>query len=299
MSVNTSVVKQCDVLEVRRPSAADAPVCAFTVDVEDWYQSSIDFDAPITHRVVDNVHRVLDLLDQRNTKATFFVQGLVAEAFPGLLQFLLKEGHEIQSHGYSHRPLYKMDPPTLRCELERARKSVEDASGTRVTAFRAPDFSIVSSNLWALESLAENGFTVDSSIFPLRIRRYGIAHWPSSPHLIRLASGAKMLEIPVATWELLGKRLPVSGGGYFRLLPVRLLTAALKRMIATEGPPVIYCHPYEFNAHELDEYRHRVSGIYRLYQGTGRAAFLDRVNTLLGQLRFGRFDHVMAAWGLL
>jgi len=127
--------------------AVARPTCAFTIDVEDWFQSSMDFDAPISERVVRNVERVCEMLDDVGVKGTFFVQGKVAEAFPRMLQDLVRQGHEIQSHGYSHRPLYGMDRKALRTELELAVKTVEDACGVRVTAFRAPDFSILPSNL--------------------------------------------------------------------------------------------------------------------------------------------------------
>ena len=129
--------------------AGVAPTCAFTVDVEDWYQSNVDFDAAISERVVRNVDRVCKLLDDCGVKGTFFFQGKVAEAFPRLVQDVQGQGHEIQSHAYSHRPLYMMDRVALRNEIDAARKSVEDACGTRVTSFRAPDFSIMSREMWA------------------------------------------------------------------------------------------------------------------------------------------------------
>ena len=164
-------------------------VAAFTVDVEDWYQSSVDFDAPITERVLHNMDRVLAVLDETHVKASFFIQGRVAETFPRLLQELVADGHEIQSHGYSHRPLSGMNRSQLREELARARGTVEDACGVQVTAFRAQDFSIGRENLWALEELAEAGFAVDSSIFPMRMARYGIDGWETTPHRMLLNNG--------------------------------------------------------------------------------------------------------------
>ena len=276
----------------------EGPLAAFTVDVEDWYQSCIDFDAPITERVVRNVERVLSVLDDCGVKGTFFVQGKVAEAFPRLVRDLAAEGHEIQSHGYSHRPLFAMNRRELRDELERARETVEDASGLPVNAFRAQDFSIVSDNLWALDVLAEVGFQIDSSIFPMRMRRYGIAGCELGPHRLTLDSGETILEVPVAVWATGRWRVPVAGGGYFRLLPQRVLDRALSGIVDSGRPPVVYTHPYEFNAAELDEYRSVVPRRLRLAQNFGRRSLVDRVRRLLTGLPFGRFDETLAAWAV-
>ncbi len=275
-----------------------SPVAAFTVDVEDWYQSSFDFDAPISDRVVGNVQRLLGLLDAHGVKATWFVQGLVARRFPSLVRTLVDEGHEVQSHGHTHRPLFHMDRAALRAELDAARKSVEDASGQAVTAFRAPDFSIVRDNLWALEVLADSGFRVDSSVFPVRTRRYGIAGWQLGPQQLEFPGGARLLEIPVAAWEAGRFRVPTGGGGYFRLLPLPALVGALRSCVARGRPPVLYFHPYEFNSRELDEFRDRVPWPVRFHQGFGREALTRRVRGVLEALPFGRLDAVLAAGGL-
>lgn len=285
-------------MSTTRGPGRDLPEAAFTVDVEDWYQSCVDYDAPITERVVRNVERVFRVLDEHDVKGTFFVQGLVAKRFPRLVQEIIAEGHEVQSHGYSHRPLFAMSRRQLRDELERARKTVEDAGQCHVSAFRAQDFSIVRENLWALETLAEVGFTVDSSIFPMQAPRYGIPGWQLEPHRLQLANGLSMLEVPVAIWRARRWRIPVAGGGYFRLLPGSVLARALRDICQDHRPPVIYCHPYEFNAQELDEYRGRVSPVLRLSQALGRSSFVPRIQRLLTKLRFGRFDAVLLAWGL-
>ena len=273
------------------------PLHAFTVDVEDWYQSCIDYDAPITERVVRNVERVLHVLDECGVKGTFFVQGRVAEAYPEMVRTLVVEGHEVQSHGYSHRPLFALDDAELRDELERARATVEDAAGTSVTSFRAQDFSILENNLGALDVLADVGFEVDSSIFPLRMKRYGIGGWDDAPHRLELPSGESLLEVPVAIWR--GRRiaLPVAGGGYFRVLPAALLERALASIGDQGRPAVVYTHPYEFNATELDDYRGVVPARYLRSQAMGRRWLVGRVRRLLERERFGRFDEVLAAWG--
>jgi polysaccharide deacetylase family protein (PEP-CTERM system associated) len=276
----------------------DEPIAAFTVDVEDWYQSCVDYDAPISERVVRNMERVFAVLDDSDVKATFFVQGRVAERFPHLVREMVQQGHEVQSHGYSHRPLSAMSRYRLRDEVERARKTVEDAAQREVSAFRAQDFSIGEDNLWALEVLAEIGFVIDSSIFPMRTPRYGIGGWDLSPHRVHLTGESSLLEVPVAVWPAGRWRVPVAGGGYFRLLPSAVLVRALRDICRAGRPPVVYCHPYEFNADELDDYRGQVSTTLRLSQALGRRSFVPRLRTLLRELRFGRFDAVLAAWGV-
>jgi polysaccharide deacetylase family protein (PEP-CTERM system associated) len=281
------------------PAGGDGKRVAFTVDVEDWYQSCIDMSAPISERVPRNVERVLALLDGCGVKGTFFVQGRVAETFPGMVRELVDQGHEVQSHGHSHESLFNLDREGLREELRRAKETVEDAAGTPVTAFRAPDFSILSANLWALEVLAEAGFTTDSSIFPIRSRHYGIPGWELGPHRIELRNGASILEVPVAIWEVRGRgRVPVAGGGYFRFLPQELLERGLRSIAASGRPAVVYCHPYEFSARELDAYRGQIPELLRITQGLGRERFVERIRGLMEVLPFGRFDEVLATGGV-
>jgi polysaccharide deacetylase family protein (PEP-CTERM system associated) len=288
-------IEDCAACEPKSPG----PLCAFTVDVEDWYQSSVDFDAPISERVLRNCDRLLALLDRCGVKATFFVQGLVAEKFPGLVRTFLQQGHEVQSHGYSHRPLSAMSRDALQRELEFACKTVEDAAGVKVTMFRAQDFSIVRSNLWALELVAAAGFSVDSSIFPMQTGRYGIAGWSAGPSRVRLQNGAVLLEVPVAVLGRGAVRLPVAGGGYFRLLPRALLGWALASITAAGRPAIVYCHPYEIAPEEIDEFEDRVSPLFLQSQRLGRRHFASRIKHLLSVLPFGRMDSVLANWGLI
>jgi hypothetical protein len=189
-----------------------------------------------------------------------------------------------------------MSRAALRDEAERAKKTVEDASGTAVTAFRAQDFSIAASNLWALEIIAQVGFSIDSSIFPMRALRYGVAGWPLEPHSVILDGGLRILEVPVAIWSLGPIRVPVAGGGYFRVLPRPLVEAGLRSIAATGRPAIVYCHPYEFSCDELAEYPD-VPRRLRASQGIGRRSFTKRVRSLLSSFRFGRFTDVLEAWG--
>lgn len=292
-------------MELRSPDGitaaqtkADAPParCAFTVDVEDWFQANIDFAAPITERVVRNTQRILDLLHEHGVRGTFFVQGLVARQFPRLVQDIAAQGHEVQSHGHTHRPLYAMDPAALRDELREARQAIEDACGRSPTAFRAPDFSILRGNLWALEILAEAGFEIDSSVFPMRLRRYGIGRQPLEPHWIDLPKGMRILEAPVTVWQIGPGRIPVAGGGYFRLLPFAILGRAFGATLAAGRPVIIYCHPYEFSPTEMEEYRGRIPRHLHVTQGLGRHAFAIRMRRMVETFSFGRLDAVLERW---
>lgn len=282
--------------QLRQPSDPTRPRHAFTVDVEDWYQSCVDYDAPITERVVRNVDRVLATLDECGVKGSFFVQGMVAEAFPELVRSLVAEGHDVQSHGYSHRPLFAMTAAQLGDELRRGKQAVEDAAGTLVTAFRAQDFSILAGNLWALEAVAETGFEIDSSIFPMRSRHYGIANWRLDPHYLEF-DGFRLLEVPVAVRSFGRLRVPVAGGGYLRLLPPSLIRSGLRSIDGEGRPAVVYCHPYEFNPDEIAGYPD-VPRRLRVSQGLGRRLFAGRVRTLLTTFSFGTLAEVMETWGL-
>lgn len=286
-----------EALTLSYPSDPGLPRHAFTVDVEDWYQSCVDYDAKISERVLTNVDRILGLLDDSGVKGSFFVQGRVAETFPKLVATLVSLGHEVQSHGYSHKPLFAMSRRVLRDELERAKQTVEDAAGTRVTAFRAQDFSIVASNVWALETLNDVGFELDSSIFPMQRPNYGIDKWPLAPHRIHLPSGGRILEVPVAIWPHGRFRLPVAGGGYFRVLPRQIIERGLRGIEESGRPAIIYCHPYEFNAAELADYR-GVSRRVLVSQGLGRRWFPARIQALFSAFSFGRFSDVLRAWGV-
>ena len=271
-------------------------LCAFTVDVEDWYQSCIDFDAPITDLVKRNTHKILELLDEKRVRGTFFVQGMVAERFPDLVREIHAEGHEVQSHGYSHRPLTAMSESEFRTEMELARKTVEDACGRQVTAFRAPDFTISEDNLWMLKVLCEMGFQVDSSIFPCKTRRYGIARWRRTPHRVAFDSGSSILEVPVAVWSKCGWDIPMAGGGYFRLLPFTLIVRMFRHMLWEGTPIVVYCHPYEFSPGEVFIHGSKVPLQYKVHQNAGRRSIPGKLRALFGRFSFGSLDDLLKAW---
>jgi polysaccharide deacetylase family protein (PEP-CTERM system associated) len=117
--------------------------------------------------VVANTQRVLDLFDNHGAKGTFFIVGWVAEKFPHLVRDIQSRGHELACHSYWHRTIYSLSPDEFRLDTLRAKQVIEDAAGVAVNGYRAPSWSITKSCLWALDILAEEGFTYDSSIYPI------------------------------------------------------------------------------------------------------------------------------------
>lgn len=253
-----------------------------SLDVEDWPQSTWDRSLPITARAGDNTARVLDLLAAHGRHATLFVLGKFAERFPALVRRMHEDGHEVASHGYGHVEIFKQSREELRDDVTRAKALVEDIIGAPVFGYRAPDFSVISSTLWALEVLAEAGFRYDSSIYPIAHSRYGIASWPSEPAVVDLPTGRSIVELPIATIELFGRRWPVGGGGYHRLLPWPVIAWAIRRRMSGGAPFIAYCHPYEFDPDEFGALGHlRIPAKVRLHQGLGRGRLQRRFTKMI------------------
>jgi polysaccharide deacetylase family protein (PEP-CTERM system associated) len=271
---------------------------ALTIDVEDWYQSYTGDARPISARVVVNTERVMDLLDEHGVKATFFVLGEVVRRFPKLVQAIHGRGHEVQSHGEHHVSIERSSRHDLVESLKRARAMTEDVCGARVSVYRAPYFSICERNLWALEAVFEAGFVADSSVFPVRTRRYGMQRWPLAPGYVQLPSGERLLELPVTAGVWRGLRLPVGGGGYWRLLPLGVLCRALDTVRRENRPLILYFHAYEFALEELASFRGHVHPLRLWQQGAGRAALGRRLRALLKRISFGRLDRAAEAYGV-
>lgn len=273
---------------------------ALTVDLEDWAQSVFDVHAPITEAVVRNAERILAILEPRDVKATFFVLGLVAEKFPALIRRLHGLGHEIQSHGYGHRPVHAQSPREFRDDVRRSKEVVEQLVGTEVTAYRAPQFSIGAKTRWAWDVLAECGYRVDSSLFPVRMRRYGSSSIPRTPFRISTCSGAEITEMPVACWKCGPMRVPAGGGGYLRLLPFPLFRRTIRQLNDAGHSAVLYVHPYEVAPDDCGQANMNVPRSLRLTQSLGRRRFARRLARLLDEFQFGRLRETLpAAAGLL
>ncbi len=268
-------------------------VNALTIDVEDYFQVSAF--APFIARsewphrecrVQANVERILAMLEARGTKATFFTLGWIAQRYPQLVRAIVARGHELASHGYDHQRASDLSERAFFDDVDRARRLLQDISGTDVKGYRAPSFSIGARNLWAFDALARAGYRYSSSIYPIRHDHYGM---PDSPRFAHRRQ--TMVEIPPTTLRLGGQNFPSSGGGYFRLLPYGVSRWMLRRVNEhDQQPAVFYFHPWE-----LDADQPRVAGVgamtrFRHYVNIERMP--ARLERLLDDFAWGRMDRV-------
>lgn len=273
-------------------------VNAMSVDVEDYFQVSA-FERVVARadwygfesRVVRNTEALLDEFQRRGVRTTFFVLGWVAERFPALVREIAGLGHEVASHGFNHQLVYTLTPAQFREDVRRAKRVLENACGCAVRGYRAPSFSIVTKNLWALDVLIEEGHDYDASIFPIHHDRYGIAGAPRHPHVIERAAG-RILEVPGSTTRFAGINFPVAGGGYFRLLPYAWTRWGINRVNTTEGRPVtFYMHPWEIDPGQP---RFSVSRTTALRHYTGLGSAKARLVQLMEDFRFDSVATLLA-----
>ncbi|MCK4706704.1 MAG: DUF3473 domain-containing protein [Gammaproteobacteria bacterium] len=270
---------------------------ALTVDVEDYFHVSAfakninqqDWDNyPL--RVENNTRRLLDLFDEYEVKATFFVLGWVAERTPDLIKDIANRGHEVACHGFSHQLVYNQSPEVFREETLRSKQLLEDIIQAPVSGYRAASYSITNRSLWALDILAEAGFEYDSSIFPVRHDRYGIPDAPEFPHRIETRNGRSLVEFPLSTAKLFKYRLPVAGGGYFRLYPYALTRTGLSQINRGRQPFIFYLHPWEIDP---DQPKIPTSWFSRFRHYNNLDKCEGRLRSLMTDFQFG------TAWNVL
>jgi len=274
-----------------------------SIDFEDWHQLvSRHLSGHPAAPSVDNLRRqvdvVLDLASRYDAQATFFVLGMVAEYCPDLIRQIHELGHEIASHGYEHLLVKRLTPAEFRQDLKRSKSLLEDITGEPVVGYRAAEFSIDENSLWALDELAEQGFLYDSSIFPIHHKRYGIASFSRRPERLELSNGRALTEFPIATLAAGRWRVPVAGGGYFRLMPLAVIAHLPQWLNAECIPMTTYFHPYEFDSKRLD-----VTGVlkthswaekldawrWNFHQNLGRSGMPAKLDCLLRCSKFISF----------
>jgi polysaccharide deacetylase family protein (PEP-CTERM system associated) len=270
---------------------------ALSVDVEDWFQvgaferviARSDWDS-LELRVERNTDAVIELFDRGGVKATFFTLGWVAARYPAMMRRIAEAGHEVASHGWDHQRVFTMTPDDFREDLAKSRKVLEDSSGTAVTGYRAPSFSIDARTPWAHPILAEAGYAYSSSVAPLRHDHYG---WPEAPRFAqRPLADSPLIELPVTIARVAGRSI-ATGGGFFRLLPSRLTDGAVRKVNDQDGrPAVFYFHPWE-----IDPDQPRIANAplrSRLRHYSRLRAMESKLDRLIARHAWDRTDHVVA-----
>jgi polysaccharide deacetylase family protein (PEP-CTERM system associated) len=270
---------------------------ALSVDVEDWFQVGA-FENVIERsnwdklecRVEANTDRVIALFDAAGVKGTFFTLGWVAERYPALVRRIADAGHEVASHGWDHKRVFMMSPTEFADDLARAKQVLEDATGQKVTGYRAPSFSIDKRTPWAHEALAEGGYAYSSSVAPVKHDHYG---WPEAPRFaFKPVAGSDLVELPVTTARFSGRTLAAGGGGFFRLLPYAFSRWAVRQVNSEDRPAIIYFHPWE-----IDSGQPRVANAplkSRLRHYTNLSVMAPKLKRLVSDFSWGRADAVAA-----
>jgi polysaccharide deacetylase family protein (PEP-CTERM system associated) len=268
---------------------------AMTVDVEDYFQVSAferhvdkaEWDN-IPCRVEANVERILMLFDRKGIKATFFTLGWIAERYPSMVKRIVKEGHELASHGWEHIRVTNQDPSQFREDVIRTKAFLEELAGQPVRGYRAASYSIGEQNLWALDVLAEAGYQYSSSIVPIHHDLYGM---PDASRFAFPAAGGKLLEVPVTTVELGGRNIPCGGGGWFRLFPYAFSRWAMRRVNEKEAQAsVFYFHPWEIDPDQPQQQGLSARTRFRHYLNLNR--MYQRLEALLDDFNWDRMDRV-------
>lgn len=273
---------------------------ALTIDIEDYFQVAAFDDnidrsswSSLESRVEANTEKFLQLTESKGVKATFFTLGWVAEHYPNVVRKIADAGHEVASHGYSHKLVYSQSKVEFQKEAEYSKKLLEDLSQQPVNGYRAASYSITNQSLWALDIIQELGFEYDSSIYPVRHDRYGLRGGPHTPYSIGLPNGGKLIEFPITTVNFFGYKLPAGGGGYFRLFPFAFTKFCLERRLhQLPAPFVFYLHPWE-----LDPDQPRIEGAsllsrFRHYNNLNKVE--SRLDELLDLYPFTTMQSVLA-----
>ena len=271
---------------------------AFTVDVEDYYQVEAfsqhiqrsDWNDYPSH-VERNTDEILLLLDNKSVKGTFFTLGCVAEKHPSIVRKIVEQGHEIASHGYSHKLIYKQSHEEFKQETIKSKAILEDNAQTEVRGYRAATYSITRESLWALDILVDAGFIYDSSIFPIRHDRYGIPDINPLPHILTTPRGQTIVEFPISTLKTKLLNVPIAGGGYFRLFPYAFTKWALGKVNQQNSEFVFYIHPWE-----IDKSQPVIKGAgfttrFRHYNNIGKCK--QRLEKLLVDFNFNTINVVL------
>jgi polysaccharide deacetylase family protein (PEP-CTERM system associated) len=266
----------------------------FTVDLEDWFQvENLRPVFPLStwnsceSRIERNTYQLLNLFDKHGISVTFFVLGLVAEQFPNLVKEIHSAGHEIASHGYSHRLCTGLPSQDLRADLNRSKKLLEDIISQEVLGYRAPSFSITDE---LVDTLCDLGFTYDSSYnsfgFNQRYGRINGRFRTQGSHCLVADNG--VIELPLSNLNLAGKNLSWSGGGFFRFYPTSFFEAGVSRILKSKDTYVFYCHPWEIDP-DQPRVKNTIGRVNHFRHYCNLEKTLDRIDHFVNRFRSCRF----------
>ena len=228
-----------------------------SIDVEEWYHRPIiskhlEKDNTKTSNVEAAIKQILETFSRHRKRSTFFILGEVAERMPELVQSIYDEGHEVAYHGYSHKTLQELGPEDFKVETEKGQRLLKKITGEAPSGFRAPVFSLNPETSWALEELEKQGFRYDSSIVPAKTWLYGSESAPQTMYYpdyndptTESSTQRGLIEFPVMTSQVLGKRIPLGGGFYFRALGLYVFKNHIKKLNENGQPAMLYFHPWE------------------------------------------------------
>lgn len=264
------------------------PLCLLSFDVEEHCQieAARGVVAPEdwpewSGRIEQNVDWLLETLADHNARATFFILGYVARHRPWIVRDIAAAGHEIACHGYAHDRLHRLSPQRLAADLAAGRAAIEDQAQQTLRGYRAPSFSLHGQTHWAVDVIAEQGFSYDSSVQPVYHPCYGQPDAPRRPYQLIGSNGGALSELPPLTWQVHNHRLPVAGGGYFRLLPLWFMMRGIAQAHRAGYPAMLYFHPWEFDA---DQPRLPLSSRQRFRTYVGIKSARRRLVRLLSQV---------------
>jgi polysaccharide deacetylase family protein (PEP-CTERM system associated) len=272
-------------------------VNVLSVDVEDYFHveafaSQIRYEQwdSFTPRIEHNVRCILELFAKHGARGTFFVLGWVAKKFPRLVQEIASAGHEIGSHGYKHKRLHILTPAEFRRDIQDANSILSDQVQRHIRCYRAPSFSIVRNTMWAFDVLADEGISLDSSIFPVKHDLYGVPEAKRFPFWQVSIDGRLIFEFPPSTVRWWGRNIGVGGGGYLRLLPYGVTHWALRHINEAQGQPaMVYFHPWEIDP-DQPHFRAARRSILRHY--TNLSTMQGKIERLLQDFRFASLSDV-------
>lgn len=276
---------------------------ALTIDVEDYFHvAALAKSIPTSKwdslecRVEKNTDKLLELFASKNVKATFFTLGWVAERYPQIVKNIAAAGHEVASHGYSHQLIYSQTPKVFKEETHKSKVILEDITQQEIIGYRAASYSITNQSKWALDILCELGFKYDSSIFPVKHDLYGIPGSPRWPYNLTTDKNNSIVEFPISTFNIANYKLPIAGGGYFRLFPYWFTKLGLGSINRENEPFVFYLHPWEVDP-EQPKVQASWFSMFRHYNNLDKC--YARLERLMSDFSFTTVEDVLVTKQLL